>query len=234
MQRIEHLSQIELSLFEREVNLDKDLQKLNKKERELSLQAQNLSSFKMMSNQLTLQSSLGCQTDFAFYEQVVAREALVTNLEKAADLKLFRYTELLRQLEAQRRSLMTDMEMHQNHLDAQTNELDRREQQIRDRFEDALRQPFSSLGESDEKLAEYISTMDKHSQASVPEEQEAEFANFLRLPRSQLFVDKMTELVHSYSETGFASEEQYELLLFKRAKTVLQIEFEACKHKALA
>ena len=109
-----------------------------------------------------------------------------------------------------------------------------REQQISDRFEEALRQPFSSLKESDGMLAEYISTMEKHSQAGVSEEQEVEFANFLRLPRSQLFVDKMTELVHSYSETGFASEEQYELLLFKRAKTVLQIEFEASKHKALA
>jgi hypothetical protein len=49
-----------------------------------------------------------------------------------------------------------------------------------------------------------------------------------------VFLDKMTELVNAYTSNGYVSEEQYELLLFKKAKSILQIEFECLKQKAMS
>lgn len=41
----------------------------------------------------------------------------------------------------------------------------------------------------------------------------------------------MTELVNAYTSNGYLSEDQYELLLFKKAKAVLQIEFQSRHHR---
>ena len=44
----------------------------------------------------------------------------------------------------------------------------------------------------------------------------------------------MTELVESYTSNGYVSEEQYELLLFKKAKKILMVEFEILNQKEMA
>lgn len=58
--------------------------------------------------------------------------------------------------------------------------------------------------------------------------------SFIRQPSSQQFLDKMTELVKAYTSNGYVSEEQYELVLFKKARAILQIEYDVAKQKAVA
>lgn len=57
---------------------------------------------------------------------------------------------------------------------------------------------------------------------------------FIKQPSSQQFLDKMTELVKAYTSNGYVSEEQYELVLFKKARAILQIEYDVSKQKAVA
>lgn len=146
LEKIEQLSKIELSLFEREVEVDNKMAWLNRREQELKSRQER-------------QREASVQTDMSFFESVIKREAALAWRESRAHSKAFHFEERLRELGARRAELEAEYAQKKDQLVSQALELERREARIAERLEDAFCQPLKVVKSTEQNISSHLQAL---------------------------------------------------------------------------